>query len=175
MRRLIPGGQRQFPALLSRPSIRTARVLFVGDRCSPIIDGASSIINTTAHPTAEWAAQQVVEAFPYNTAPRGLHRIATASTARPSSADGGRGHRRGAVRTGDPWQNPLVERVIGSIRRECLDHVIVVNESHLRRVLSSDPTDRVVASARLGGLHHRYRLEVVAARVIAEYNSEAGV
>lgn len=81
-----------------------------------------------------------------------------------------------------PWQSPYVERLIGSIRRECLDHVIVLNESHLKRILSSyfdyyhgsrthmslarnsplprdvEPPDRgpVVAIPQVGGLHHRY-------------------
>ena len=81
-----------------------------------------------------------------------------------------------------PWQNPYVERLFGSIRRECLDHIIVLGENHLRRVLRSyvayynesrthlslakDAPDRraverhgkVIALARVGGLHHRYSL-----------------
>jgi transposase InsO family protein len=87
-----------------------------------------------------------------------------------------------AVRTAprSPWQNPYVERVIGSIRRECLDHIIVFNERHLRRVLRAyvayyqrsrthlalgkdapaaravQPTGRIVVRPELGGLHHRY-------------------
>jgi len=81
-----------------------------------------------------------------------------------------------------PWQNPYVERLIGSIRRECLDHVIVFNEAHLKRILSSyfdyyhesrphmglgansplprdaEPPEHgpVVAVPQVGGLHHRY-------------------
>jgi transposase InsO family protein len=81
-----------------------------------------------------------------------------------------------------PWQNPFVERVIGSIRRECLDHVIVLNERHLRRILASyvdyhhgsrthlslekdtpsgrpiqlAETGKIVAFPQVGGLHHRY-------------------
>ena len=61
----------------------------------------------TANPTAEWAARQLLEAFPRDTAPK------------------------------SPWQNPYVERLIGSIRRECLDHVIVWNETGLHRILKS--------------------------------------
>jgi putative transposase len=82
-----------------------------------------------------------------------------------------------------PWQNPFAERVIGSIRRECLDHLIIINESHLRHTLSSyfdyyhearphqsldqnaphpreiEPPSkgRVIADPQVGGLHHRYR------------------
>jgi transposase InsO family protein len=95
-------------------------------------------ITTTAHPTAEWAAQQVVEAFPDDTAPRWLHRdrdqIYGAAFQRRVAGMGIAGV---VSAPASPWQNPFVERVIGSIRRECLDHVIVVNESHLRRVLRS--------------------------------------
>ena len=94
-------------------------------------------LNTTAHPTAEWAAQQVVEAFPDDTAPRWLHRdrdriYGAAFQRRVASM----GIAEVVSAPASPWQNPFVERVIGSIRRECLDHVIVLNETHLRRVLS---------------------------------------
>ena len=95
-------------------------------------------VNITAHPTAEWAAQQVVEAFPDDTAPRWIHRdrdrIYGAVFQRRVA---GMGIAEVVSAPASPWQNPYVERVIGSIRRECLDHVIVVNESHLRRVLTS--------------------------------------
>ena len=139
--------------------------------------------NVTAHPSAQWTAQQIVEAFPFETAPRYLLR----------DRDGVYGktvQRRinslaieeviTAPRS--PWQNPFVERVIGSIRRECLDHVIVLNERHLRRILreyfhyyntcrthlslNKDPPEprrvespalgNVIAFPRVGGLHHRY-------------------
>ena len=140
-------------------------------------------INTTAHPTAEWAAQQVVEAFPEETAPRWIHRdrdrIYGAGFQRRLA---GMGIAEVLSAPASPWQNPYVERVIGSIRRECLDHVIVVNESHLRRVLSSyllyyhrsrthlgldkDTPDRrpaarisigpIIVIPEVGGLHHRY-------------------
>jgi putative transposase len=140
-------------------------------------------VNVTDHPTALWTARQIVEAFPDDTAPRyllrdrdgtygdefarrvqrlGIHEVLTAPRA--------------------PWQNPLAERLIGSIRRECLDHVLILNEAHLHRVLSGYVTyynttrphqaldnhcprpreveppalGRVVAIPQVGGLHHRY-------------------
>ena len=139
--------------------------------------------NVTAHPTARWTAQQVVEAFPYYESPRFLIR----------DRDAIYGHDfRERVRTmgveeviiayRSPWQSPYVERLIGSIRRECLDHVIVVSEAHLRRILTSyfayyhesrthlsldqnapvprqvEPPSkgRVIAIPQVGGLHHRY-------------------
>jgi len=92
--------------------------------------------NITAHPTAEWTAQQVIEAFPWDTAPRYLLR----------DRDGiyGNRFRRRVKNMGIeevltayrcPWQNPYSERLNGSIRRECLDQVIIFSEGHLRRVL----------------------------------------
>jgi putative transposase len=93
--------------------------------------------NITEHPTAEWTAQQVVEAFPDDTAPRWLHR--------DRDSVFGESFRRRVAGMGiaevvsapaSPWQNPYAERVIGSIRRECLDHVIVLNQAHLRRILT---------------------------------------
>jgi transposase InsO family protein len=92
----------------------------------------------TAHPTAQWTAQQVVEAFPWDTAPRYLLR----------DRDGvyGRDFRQRVAALGlqevlsaprSPWQSPYVERLIGSIRRECLDHVVVLHERQLRRLLSA--------------------------------------
>jgi transposase InsO family protein len=95
-------------------------------------------VNVTAHPTAQWTAQQMVEAFPFDTAPRYLIR----------DRDGiyGAAFRR-RVRGLDieevltaprsPWQNPYAERLIGTLRRECTDNVIVLHERHLRRVLRS--------------------------------------
>ena len=96
----------------------------------------SSHFNVTEHPTSSWAAQQLVEAFPFDTAPRYLLR----------DRDGKYGdrYRRRARRLGldevviaprSPWQNPFVERAIGPIRRDCLDHVIVLGELHLLRSL----------------------------------------
>ena len=95
-------------------------------------------LNITAHPTAEWSAQQVVDAFPDDTAPRWIHRdrdrIYGAAFQRRLA---GMGIAEVVSAPASPWQNPYVERVIGSIRRECLDHVVVLNEAHLRRVLKS--------------------------------------
>ncbi len=88
--------------------------------------------NVTAHPTARWTAQQIVEAFPYDQAPRFL--------IRDRDAIYGVDFRRRVQHMGiedlviayrSPWQSPYVERLIGSIRRECLDHVIVFSEAHL--------------------------------------------
>jgi putative transposase len=136
----------------------------------------------TAHPTALWTAQQLREAFPEDAAPRYLiHDRDHAFVALASTASGmGIQELRTAPRS--PWQNGYAERVIGSIRRECLDHVIVVNETGLSRVLSrylayyhqsrthlslakdtpqprpvAPPTlGQVVAIPQVGGLHHRY-------------------
>jgi putative transposase len=140
--------------------------------------------NVTANPTAEWTARQSTAAFPWATAPRYLIR----------DRDGVYGDRFrdhvtamgiNEVLTApqSPWQSPYVERLIGSIRRECLDQVIVCDEGHLRRVLREyldgycHPTrthlalgkdapiprpvqpremGQVVAFPILGGLPHRY-------------------
>ena len=139
--------------------------------------------NVTEHPTAEWTAQQIVEAFPYDTAPKYI--------IRDRDAVYGESFRRRVSSMGieevitacqSPWQNAYAERVIGSIRRECLDHVIVFGENHLRRILSDyfkyyhssrthlslmrnspiprevEPPERgrVIAIPHVGGLHHRY-------------------
>jgi len=139
--------------------------------------------NVTEHPTAQWTAQQIVEAFPFDTAPKYLLR----------DGDGIYGNRvrRRLVSLGideivtapaSPWQNTYVERVIGSLRRELLDHVVVLIQRHLKRLLSSyldyyhpwrthrsldqdAPDRRPVRLAELGqiaefpvvhGLHHYY-------------------
>src|ERR1700730_12687519 len=92
--------------------------------------------NVTAHPTAVWTAQQIIEAFPEETARRFL--------LRDRDSIYGEDFRRRVARMGieevvtaaqSPWQNPYAERLIGSIRRECLDLVIVLGEEHLRRIL----------------------------------------
>ena len=94
--------------------------------------------NVTEHPTAQWTAQQIVEAFPFDTAPRYMLR----------DGDGIYGDRvwrkleslsidEVVTAPASPWQNAYVERLIGSLRRELLDHVIVFNERHLKRLLSS--------------------------------------
>ena len=140
-------------------------------------------LNVTDQPTAQWTARQVVQAFPWDTAPRFLLR----------DRDGiyGRQFRDRVANLGieevlaaprGPWQSPYVERLIGSIRRECLDHVIVLGERHLRRIMSpyveyynhsrlhlsldrDAPVPRrpdastegeIIAIPQVGGLHHRY-------------------
>jgi transposase InsO family protein len=139
--------------------------------------------NVTTNPTAQWVAQQMVEAFPFEETPRFLLRDRDGVYGeyfRERVRHMGIDEVRIAPRS--PWQNPYVEHLIGSIRRECLDHVIVLNEDHLRRILadyfayhhearthlsldrnspiprSVCPVEqgRVVAKAYLGGLHHRY-------------------
>lgn len=93
--------------------------------------------NVTEHPTAQWTAQQLVETFPFDTAPRYLLRdgdgiYGTAVKCRIKSL----GIEDVVTAPSSPWQNPYVERMIGSIRRDFLNHVVVLNERHLRRLLS---------------------------------------
>src|SRR5215469_11294922 len=139
--------------------------------------------NVTENPSAAWTAQQIVEAFPAETVPRYLVR----------DRDGIYGHnfthridglsiQQVPISARSPWQNCYAERVIGSIRRECLNHVVVVNEWHLRRILKSyigyyhrsrthlsldkDAPEscliqdlqagRIIQIREVGGLHHRY-------------------
>ncbi len=139
--------------------------------------------NVTGSPTAKWAGQQIVEAFPWDTAPRYLLRDRD-GTYGLEFFDRVRSMGISEVKTAarSPWQNPFVERMIGSVRRECLDHVIIFSESHVRRILRSyfhyyhasrthlslgkdAPEPRQVESPELGriiefpevgGLHHRY-------------------
>lgn len=98
-------------------------------------------IEVTRHPTAEWLARQITEAFPWATALRYLIR----------DNDGAFGHafsdrvrameiRDRPIRPGSPWQNGIAERLIGTLRRESLDHIIVSGESQLRYVLSAYAT-----------------------------------
>ena len=139
--------------------------------------------NVTEHPTSAWIAQQLLEAFPFDTTPRYLLRNRDAKyreryRARVRSL----GIDEVVLAARSPWQNPFVERVVGSIRRDCLDHVIVLNQRHLRRILrayvnyyhdsrthlslNKDPPDprpveppeigNIVAFPCVGGLHHRY-------------------
>jgi transposase InsO family protein len=138
-------------------------------------------INVTATPTAEWVARQITEAFPWNQAPRYLirdrDRIYGSVVKRRLRA---MGIRDKPITPASPWQNAFAERLIGSIRRECVDHLIVMGETHLRRVLKSyagyynnfrthrslnkdtpvsRPTQRIgsiKSRALLGGLHHHY-------------------
>ena len=95
-------------------------------------------LNVTAHPTAEWIAQQITEAFPWTEAPRYLIRdrdaIYGATVTRRLRA---MGIRDKPIAPGSPWQNSFAERLIGSIRRECVDHVIALGEQHFRQVLKA--------------------------------------
>ncbi len=140
--------------------------------------------NVTAHPTAVWTAQQIVEAFPFDDAPRFMIRDRDGTYGRVfQDRVGNMGIEEVLIAPRSPWQNPYAERLIGSIRRECLNHVIVLNEAHLRRVLTSyfayyhesrahlslecnapvprrveHPSEgKVIAIPEVGGLHHRYR------------------
>jgi transposase InsO family protein len=92
--------------------------------------------NVTEHPTSAWIAQQLVEAFPFDTAPRYLLGDRDAKHGERCRARAGSlGIKEVVIAARSPWQNPFVERVVGSIRRDCLDHVIVLNQRHLRRIL----------------------------------------
>ncbi len=92
--------------------------------------------NVTAHPTARWTVQQVIEAFPYDESPRFLIRDRDAIYGHDfRERVRAMGIEEVVIAYRSPWQSPYVERLIGSIRRECLNHVIVLNEAHLRRIL----------------------------------------
>jgi putative transposase len=139
--------------------------------------------NVTTRPSAEWICQQLVDAFPYDTTPRYLLRDRDAifgEQVQRQLID--MEIREVLTAPRSPWQTPYVERLIGSIRRECLDHVIVANEDSLRRILRSyfcyyhrSPTHlslgkdapeprpiqmpelgAVIALPEVGGLHHHY-------------------
>src|SRR5215467_3376827 len=137
--------------------------------------------NVTEHPTATWTAQQIVEAFPNDTVPRYLVRDRDGIYGHDfTTRVDGWGIRQVPISARCPWQNCYAERIIGSIRRECLDHVIVLGEAHLRRVLRSyvsyynglrthlslgkDAPSRqrversgpIIRYPILGGLHHQY-------------------
>ena len=162
--------------LLANPPVGASQLLLIDG-------GPASSPGKSLHPTTAWAAQQVVEAFPFDEAPRFL--------LHDRDAIFGEGFRRRVRGLGitevriaprAPWQNPYVERLIGSIRRECLDHAIVLGEAHLRRLLTAymyyyhearphlglardAPVPRaaerrcradVLAIPQVGGLHHRY-------------------
>jgi putative transposase len=94
--------------------------------------------NVTDHPTSEWTARQIAEAFPWDSAPRYLLRDRDAvygDSFRETVNDIGICEVLTAPRP--PWQSPYIERLIGSIRRECLDHILVLSESSLRRIRTS--------------------------------------
>jgi transposase InsO family protein len=95
-------------------------------------------VNVTANPTAEWVARQITEAFPWDEAQRHLirdrDRIYSSVVTRRLRA---MGIRDKPTAPASPWQNGFAERLIGSIRRECVDHIIVLGEVHLRQILQS--------------------------------------
>jgi putative transposase len=139
--------------------------------------------NVAEGPSAQWTGQQLVNAFPYDSAPRSVLRdrdkIYGADFVRRVRA---MGIEQVLTAPRSPWQNPYCERVVGTLRRECLDHVIVLGEQHLRRILrkyleyyhssrthlaldkdAPEPREResteggnVIALPMVGGLHHRY-------------------
>ena len=139
--------------------------------------------NVTEHPTAHWTAQQLVNAFPDDSAPsyllRDRDRVYGEQFRRRVH---GMGIEEVLTAPQSPWQNPFAERLIGSVRRECLDHVVVLGERHLRRTLAAyfayyhqarthlsldkDAPDgrpiepralgHVSSVPQVGGLHHRY-------------------
>jgi transposase InsO family protein len=138
-------------------------------------------VNVTTNPTAEWIARQITEAFPWDKAPQYLIRdrdriYGTVFTRRLWAM----GIRDKPTAPSSPWQNGFAERLIGSIRRECVDHLIVLGEAHLRRILHAyaryyndirthwslakdapvsrpiQPTGGIQSNAILGGLHHHY-------------------
>jgi transposase InsO family protein len=140
--------------------------------------------NVTAHPTAQWTARQLIEAFPEDSAPRHLLRDRDQIYgAEFRLRVNGMQIEEVITAPRSPFQNPYAERVIGSIRRECLDHLIIFGEDHLRRALRgyfdyyhnscphqalerNSPTPReveapakgkVISIPQVGGLHHCYR------------------
>jgi transposase InsO family protein len=138
-------------------------------------------LSVTAHPTADWIARQITDAFPWDETPDNMIRDRDASygqaVTRRLTAIGIRDH---PIAPRSPWQNGHAERLIGSIRRECLDHIVVFGEGHLRRILATytgyynelrthlsldkdSPNRRpvqwhghLIAQSILGGLHHQY-------------------
>jgi transposase InsO family protein len=108
-------------------------------------------INVTTSPTAEWIARQITQAFPWDDAPKYLirdrDRIYGAVVTRRLRA---MGIRDKPTAPASPWRNRFAERLIGSIRRECLDHVIVFGEAHLRRILRSYAHYSITTSERIG-------------------------
>jgi transposase InsO family protein len=138
-------------------------------------------LSVTAHPTAEWIARQITDAFPWDEAPDYMIRDRDGSygqaVTKRLAAMGIRDH---PITPRSPWQNGQAERLIGSIRRECLDHIVDFGEAHLRQILAAytgyynklrthlslgkdSPVHRPVqrlgqlaAQPILGGLHHHY-------------------
>jgi putative transposase len=139
--------------------------------------------NVTEHPTAVWTAQQLVDAFPDDSAPAYLLRDRDRVYGQPfRHRVKGMGIEEVLTAPQRPWQNPFVERLIGSVRRECLAHVVILGERHLRRILTTcfayyhrarthltrdkdapdgrpiEPPElgAIIPIPEVGGLHHRY-------------------
>jgi putative transposase len=141
-------------------------------------------VRVTSYPAAAWTAQQIREAFPFDEVPKYLLRDNDSIYgAEFSRAVANVGIEEARTAKGSPWQNPFVERVVGSIRRECVDHIIPMNRRHLQQALDSyrdyynasrrhlglgkdspesreiEPRERgaeIIAIPEVGGLHHRY-------------------
>ena len=138
-------------------------------------------INVTAHPTAEWIARQVTEVFPWETAPKYLIRDRDGAYGQAFTRHlQAMGIRDRPIGDRSPWQNAFAEQLIGSILRECIDHLIAFGETHLRRIpkkyaeyyndsrthpsLAKDAPvprpiqreGRITRRPLLGGLHHQY-------------------
>ena len=141
-------------------------------------------VNVTQHPTAEWTGQQIRNAFPWDTAPKYLVRDNDAIYGKEfTKAVKAIGINEVKTAPASPWQNSYCERVIGSLRRECTDHIIPLSEEHLLRVLKEyvayyntarthlslekdapehrapqtpEDGDKIISIPILGGLHHRY-------------------
>jgi putative transposase len=139
--------------------------------------------NVTEHPTAAWTAQQIVDAFPDDSAPSYVLRDRDSVYGHVfQQRVKGMGAAEVLTTPQSPWQNPFAERLIGSIRRECLNHVLVLGERHLRRTLAryfayyhrarthlsldkdaphgrpieQPELGKVIPIGEVGGLHHRY-------------------
>ena len=139
--------------------------------------------NVTVNPTAQWTANQIIQTFPYDTAPKYLIRDRDSIYGNYFQYRiKNMGINEIKISYRSPWQNPYCERIVGTLRRECLDHMIVLNERHLRSILKeyseyynrirphlslyrNSPIPRktesiedgdVVSTPVLGGLHHSY-------------------
>jgi putative transposase len=139
--------------------------------------------NVTENPNYQWSAQQIVEAFAWKEAPQYLlHDRDKIFRKDPPQRMKNMGIKKNLISPRSPWQNPYVERLIGSVRRECLDHVIVMNQRHLKRILIQyydyyhqwrthlslemdcpKPREvqpksygKVIEVPEVGGLHHHY-------------------
>ncbi len=138
-------------------------------------------VEVTPHPTAEWLARQLLGAFPWDTAPAYIIRDRDRSYGEVFKRRvRSMGIRDRPISAGCPWQNAYVERLIGSIRRECVDHLVIFNEGHLRGILAAyaryynetrthlalnkdapfgrliQPVGTITGVPHLGGLHHSF-------------------